>query len=116
MSYDFHVGQKVVCVDDSSTGADSGLIGLKIGNQYTIRWVGIYDHGVAWGPMLCVRVLGIDRANSDFLPDGVDVPLRANRFRPLVSKSMELLHSIVRAVNDGKPLIPDKLPKREYIE
>lgn len=87
----FHVGQKVVCINDTYemnewNDEDSGLDGLTRGEVYEIRWVGEVRHPY-YGRYPGIRVSGIDRG-EDIAID--DLPYDAARFRPLVSQSTDL--------------------------
>lgn len=110
MSYEFYVGQKVVCVDD----APSGVLGtwdgqLKLRCIYSVRWVGMYDH-IFEGKSPCVRLVGIVRNNPS---DGADTPFHARRFRPLIERSdaIEIFRAIAR--DPGKTIPEGQEPKRK---
>jgi hypothetical protein len=78
----FRVRQKVVCVDDSPTDAD-GTCELTLGTVYTVRWVGPWKHPSV-PEINGVRLAEIDRGPDEWTPEVVDMPFRANRFRPIV--------------------------------
>ena len=88
----FRVGQKVVCVDDAKDRSDVNYDpwGCK-GRVYVISKVGMFS-SPAYEPTLCVWVDGIYR------PDwrGIDVPFRASRFRPVVTRKTDI--SVFRAL------------------
>jgi hypothetical protein len=85
----FHVGQKVVCIDDRNTNP-RGERELVAGRIYKVRWADEYDW---WGEHAGqgVRVEGIVRTLGDPLHDfaarvykvDADIPFAAERFRPL---------------------------------
>lgn len=81
----FHVGQKVVCIDDhfKNVSLDQGI---RKGKVYTVRWAGHYRHYVD-GDFYGIKLMELYRGKDDG-PEGygaVDMPFRASRFRPLVS-------------------------------
>jgi hypothetical protein len=81
----FHVGQKVVCINDrfKNVSIDQGI---RKGQVYTVRWAGQYRHYVD-GDFYGIKLMELYRGNDDG-PEGygaVDMPFRASRFRPLVS-------------------------------
>ena len=83
--YDFHVGQKVVCINDrfKNVSIDQGI---RKGQVYTIRWTGHYRHYVD-GDFYGIKLVELYRGKDDG-PEGYgadDMPFRASRFRPLVS-------------------------------
>lgn len=89
------VGQRVVCIDDTCYNEMpimydeyyiGGLDGLKVGEQYTIRWVGMWQ-GIYVEPMVCVRLLEIVR-NS--MPMYGETPYQARRFKPLEEKKTDI--------------------------
>lgn len=99
---DFHVGQKVVCIDDrfKNVSIDQGI---RKGQIYTIRWVGPYKHYID-GEFIGVKLAEIHRGNDDG-PEGygaADMPYRATRFRPLLRDRLSALKNL---------LVPT--PKRE---
>ena len=89
--YDFHVGQKVVCINDTFKNVSIDQ-GIRKGQVYTIRWVGPYRHYVD-GDFIGVKLAEIHRGNDDG-PEGygaADMPYRANRFRPLLRDQLGAL-------------------------
>lgn len=81
----FHVGQKVVCINDrfKNVSIDQGI---RKGQVYTVRWTGQYRHYVD-GDFYGIKLMELHRGMDDG-PEGygaVDMPFRASRFRPLVS-------------------------------
>ena len=85
----FHVGQKVVCVDDGP----GQLRGTRVwerpivnGQIYTIRWVGIAPYYNRLG----VRLVGVDRGPDKFNREWDDMPLNAHRFRPLIERKTDI--------------------------
>ncbi len=91
----FHVGQKVVCIDDSSTHTD-GRQELSKNQIYTVSWCGIYDHPLlnilsardsyVQGPFLGVQLKEIGLRKDDLSSLFTGLPFRASRFRPLVER------------------------------
>lgn len=98
MTWDFKVGDKVVCVDDADQfaffyDAPNAVVKDQI---YTVRWVGVDRCG------LCIRVFGPrERGAAD------SVPFKASRFRPIQSKAIETFRKIAQGVSDGKPIVED---------
>lgn len=92
MECTFKVGDKVVCVDDTSESTISWLKSIKRGETYTVRWVGVRGKTGS----ICVRLEGVRRMNFS----GEDVPLLASRFRPIVSRSTDKGMSILRGLLD----------------
>jgi hypothetical protein len=84
----FHVGQKVVCVDDSwehVPGESDGLDGLKKGSIYTVRKAGL----TGWdgrGPCLCI----VEIVRRHISPKCDDAPYWERRFRPLVERETDI--------------------------
>src|ERR1019366_9258257 len=93
----FSIDQQVVCVDNDMHNElfnaffikeDSGLDGLRIGEMYTIRWIGIQE-----GPhikeksMLCLKVKEIIRPLTRL---GVESGYGVWRFRPLVERKTDI--------------------------
>ena len=81
----FHVGQKVVCINDrfKNVSIDQGI---RKGQVYTVRWTGHYRHYVD-GDFYGIKLMELYRGKDDG-PEGygaIDMPFRASRFRPLVS-------------------------------
>lgn len=103
----FHVGQKVVCVDDdahadwpSNQGYSGGLEVVR-GHIYVVRWAGPYTK-TNGAEIVGVRLEGIGpRARRD-------TPFSANRFRPVASKptSMDIIRSIVLDPSRNIPADP----------
>lgn len=100
MTWNFKVGDRVVCVDDASRpeGGGSGpdvCNWIAKGNIYTIRKVGGRVRMLIW-------LSGINRKTEGFSDSG----FLAVRFRPVASKptSMDIIRSIV--LDPSKP-IPD---------
>lgn len=83
----FHVGQSVVCVDDSSFY--SSLDGLTKGKVYTVREVGL----TSWmDGAPCIRVCEIVRP---YHPQSPDTPFWARRFRPVRKTSIEVFEAML---------------------
>ena len=90
----FHVGQKVVCIDDrfKNISIDQGI---RKGQIYTVRWAGHYRHYVD-GDFYGIKLMELNRGNDDG-PEGygaADMPFRATRFRPLVSDRIKSMLGI----------------------
>lgn len=93
MSCNFHVGQKVVCVDDENQSSDNGKKDVYVGKVYTVSWSGIFIHPFYGKAEEVVRLSEVSR----WCPaSGVDMPLRANRFRPVVARKTDI--SIFKAM------------------
>lgn len=110
----FHVGQKVVCINDrfKHVSIDQGI---RKGRIYTVRWAGHYRHYVD-GDFYGIKLMELYRGNDDG-PEGygaVDMPFRASRFRPLVSDRIKAMLGIkapapkVEARPSGLPSIRQK--------
>jgi hypothetical protein len=85
MTYQYRIGERVVCVDDTFKNVSIDQ-GIRAGQEYTVRWAGNYRHYID-GDYYGVKLMEIDRGNDDG-PEGygaADMPFRASRFRPLVS-------------------------------
>ena len=105
----FHVGQKVVCVNDDENGFltsgvtyRDGLDGLKVGEMYTIREIVNRDGEYPGWAIYSVRLTEIKRSSVN--PHGVEAPFAAAPFRPLHERGMSILHAI--AANPHKELEP----------
>jgi len=86
----FHLGQKVVCIDDKipePVASWDTLNGLTKGNIYTIRWIGMYK-STRHELHLCIRVEEIFRKPLDYY--GIETPFNANRFKPLIEKKTDI--------------------------
>lgn len=89
MSYNFHIGQKVVCIrgaDRSSVTRDGWA--PKTGGIYTIR--GIYD-----GPIR-VDLNFEEYVHHEFHDDGAEIGWNSERFRPIVERKTDI--SIFKAM------------------
>jgi hypothetical protein len=98
--YNFHVGQKVVCVD-AFVPRSPWLYPSELveGDTYVLRWVGMFedmDHATQHYltalnhhfktldlTVLHVRLVGVRH-------DEVDIPFTARRFRPLVTTDISI--------------------------
>lgn len=108
-TWQFHVGQQVVCVDDSTMPEQ--YVGIKVGEIYTLSWVGIHSNYIS-GEYLGVRLVGVDRGVCPQFGDK-DPPFRATRFRPLKNDPLGSL----RALLAGQPLAPSiDEPKRAPVK
>lgn len=87
----FHIGQKVVCVNDRNSKFRNGFWDglLKKGNIYTIRWTGEFP----WEPDrkcgLGVRLIEIHRG-LEFINAWDDYPFGAYRFRPIQERKTDI--------------------------
>lgn len=117
----FHIGQKVVCVDDCKWLRNSGAIfGDESipaqGAQYTIRaFTGVDEDGDEFY-LLCE----IKNPERDYNGDFGELEFWAAIFRPLEEKpdSIEIFREIARGVSDGKPVVEDaeyRLPTPEKV-
>lgn len=98
----FHVGQKVVCVDDAWTDLLDHERCLKRGAIYIVRWVGAFTYGIE--TRLCIRVEGIHRGFDPWQPfdqDSYDMPFWSRRFRPIVEKKTDI--SVFTALLNPSP-------------
>jgi hypothetical protein len=120
MSLKFHIGQKVVCVDDRPcAGGDSSDWNLRKGAVYTVTRVIMCPDDRHGHGGLCLFLQEAVRGPCSCC--GAAVPYYAGRFRPLEEKpdSIELFRAIARAVSDGKPIIEDQefgIPKPEKVK
>ncbi|OEC93272.1 MULTISPECIES: CAP-Gly domain protein [unclassified Rhizobium] len=115
MSYDFHVGQKVVCIDDTFKHVSIDQL-IRKGTIYTIRWVGEYTHYVD-GTFIGVKLEEIHRGNDDG-PEGygaADMPYRASRFRPLVKDKIASLRKLLAPTPDAPAEPKVKTKKKEKV-
>lgn len=94
----FHVGQKVVCVDDEARYGD--LYPLKAGVTYTVRSIGPFCHPLFRITEVCVCVEEITRQD--------DFPYLARRFRPLVERKTDIsiFHRILQQNSNPVPAKP----------
>lgn len=88
----YHVHQKVVCIDDTNLGTDTGKGVITAGEEYVIRWLGPFNHWQEDQEVLCVRLVGVTRPelNSPGFEDHDDMPFKASRFRPLTEKKTDI--------------------------
>lgn len=110
----FHVGQRVVCIDDKFKNVSIDQ-GIREGQIYTLRWVGMYSHYVD-GDFLGVRLMEVDRGNDDG-PEGygaADMPFAARRFRPLVSDPLIVFRQI--ATDPDFKIDAPEGPRRERVK
>lgn len=110
-TWQFHVGQHVVCIDAKQPAHTSMPGDLVEGEVYKIRWVGIHHHYVE-GEYLGVRLEGIERGTCPTWGD-VDTPFRAKRFKPLVTDRLGSLRSLL-AGNDPAPSVEE--PRRKKVK
>ncbi|MBO9194299.1 CAP-Gly domain protein [Rhizobium sp. 16-449-1b] len=84
MTYQFRIGERVVCVNDKFPGIKTDQQ-LREGQEYTVRHAGTFTHYLD-GTYYGLKLFEIDRG-QDNDADGFgydDMPFRAYRFRPLV--------------------------------
>jgi len=98
----FHVGQKVVCVDVSRRQGASQCYLVK-GNIYTISFIGELRDGET---AVCVE----EDPNPPVIPGFGD--WLASRFRPLVSKSTETGMAVLREILDRETVKPRQKEKQ----
>lgn len=98
----FHVGQRVVCVDDEATAKYSkwpcsgGMDGLKKGVVYTIRATGEY-RGVS-----CIWIEEISRPKRLAEYEYGELGFAVQRFRPIEGRSTETGMAILRDILNTK--------------
>lgn len=100
----FHIGQKVVCVDDEWDSKD-GEIEPVMNHVYTVRDLGDGDEEFP-----CIRLVEIVNPPVFYTCDGMaECSWADDQFRPLEEKpdSIELFREIARGVSNGKPIIED---------
>lgn len=87
----FHVGQKVVCID-AKVGFEQ-FIEIEEGEIYEIAWTGPFEH-YTQGSYIGVRLKGVDRGICPQF--GYDnPPFAARRFRPLVRDKLSALRGLL---------------------
>lgn len=90
----FHVGQKVVCVNDVPTNPRlrPARAFIKRGNIYEIRWIGScpFEPWRDYDPF--VRLVGIHRNGDHEYPD---FPFAGFRFRPVKTTSIEIFQKML---------------------
>ncbi len=115
MSWDFRVGQRVVCVNDDGymyvarpkwlfwSEEKNFRHNLERGREYSISWTGVVTFRED-GPILCVAVSGGQWIGAEFGPDRCQHPhpFPAHWFRPLVTRktSIEVFDKILK----GEPV------------
>lgn len=114
MTYQFHVGQEVVCVDDKvplEGGAAVKDAAITEGQVYTLRWVGMASHYV-FGDYFGVKLEGVDSKFGEAW--GVkDAPFAARRFRPLVNDRLASLRALQ---NPNQPIAPAPEEPRRVVK
>jgi hypothetical protein len=110
----FHIGQKVVCVDDVPLPEGWDGDPLVRGVIYTITAI-YYEYGSCG--LLLREAVRSPRALQYW---NSEAGYYARRFRPLEEKSdsIELFREIARGVSNGKPIIEDaeyRLPTPEKV-
>ena len=111
MTYHFHAGQQVQCIDDKFKNVANPQ-GIKEGEIYTIRRVGPYRTYVD-GDYIGVWLQGIERDCETY--GHRDVPYAARRFRPLVSDPLGFARAIL-ADPDGYTGTGPEEPRRDVKE
>lgn len=86
----FHVGQKVVCVNDEGQSPESGQRWITKGHVYVISWVGNYRNIRRGKNAHCVRLDGIDRSGLYNGRAYHDTPFYASRFRPVIERKTDI--------------------------
>lgn len=99
----FHVGQKVVCVDDDNPCSCGCSIGIKSGNVYTVTAA---FEGTAWGGARKQKVF----VAEDTPRIGWENGYLASRFRPVIERKTDAGMAILREVAD------DASKKRQLVE
>jgi hypothetical protein len=97
MSCNFHVGQKVVCVDDLTNNTNEKLPEINAGHVYVIRRIGRI-HVPSIGYLDTEESLwleGVDR-HIKVHSISVDLGFRHSRFRPAVTRKTDI--SIFKAM------------------
>lgn len=97
---DFHVGQKVICIDDyihpewrqPGFRYSGSLDGIKRGQIYTVRAICPRTDAP---DIIGLKLVGIIRPLSDN-------PYYSARFRPLETKAISIFRKIAQDVTDGK--------------
>lgn len=122
MTWEFKVGQKVVCVNAEVIPNTCLIVGvLRAGDTYTIRTVGMDMFAESLGgpvrELLGVRLYGIKRIS---LPNHsyLDQAFSAARFRPLVTDTQSWLKEILETPPPAPMKIPIMHPDftTEYVE
>lgn len=101
----FHVGQKVVCIDAGQTNR-IGFQELEKGRVYTVRWVGVDENMNPLRPELNVTLIRIRLVEVARLsaPD-MDVPFSSYRFRPVIERKTDIsiFTEMLRDVRSREP-------------
>lgn len=86
----FHVGQKVVCINDQNSFKRVGIwdFSVKMGEIYTIRWIGEFPFEPDRKFGLGVRLVEVQRKPE--LPPWEDYPYSIHRFRPLIERKTDI--------------------------
>lgn len=103
MTNQFQVNQQIVCIDDTTHSEQ--YLGIRKGETYTIRWLGMHKSYLA-GDYLGVRLVGIERGTCPEMGD-IDPPYRASRFRPVVTDRLASLRGLLA----GGPIAGEKRVK-----
>ncbi|MDX0007856.1 hypothetical protein GOB40_14055 [Sinorhizobium meliloti] len=104
MTYQFHVGMEVVCIDDK-VPLEGGIVvkdaAITEGTVYKIRWVGVATHYID-GEFIGIKVEEIMRG-EDREFGYHDMPFHSRRFRPLVNDRLASLRALQ---NPNQPIAP----------
>jgi hypothetical protein len=94
----FHVGQRVVCVDDKRRLKKADMSGLTRGQIYTVRWCGVHEFLPFWPETPSIRVEEIHRDQDPYDlrdPRLFDTPFRASRFRPVKETDISIFTAML---------------------
>lgn len=94
MTWEFRVGQKVVCVDAKFGSINNNEIVPVAGNVYTIREV-VPDYPMIGEP--CLRLAEVVNSYRNYAPPyyGIEAAWRSRRFRPLVTDTQKWLREVL---------------------
>ncbi len=98
----FHVGQKVVCVDDRLCVVTGDPTGLRKGAVYTVR--GLTSDGEG---------LFVEELYREWVP-GIEFSLWYWRFRPVRETSIEVFQSLLNPSPEDIERLREK--QEEYVE
>ena len=110
----FQIGQKVVCVDDSTTNPTTraslqsqGMIWPSKGLIYVIRWIGRWYFND--GPLLAVRVAEIINPTVTWSDGDTDeLAFLASRFRPIIERKTDI-SAFTKILDDVRHKAPAKV-------
>lgn len=105
MSWEFFVGQKVVCVDALASDGSFMCGNLRESEIYTVVGLGAADPSrIPYKGS--IKTLFLKETQNSFCGTP-DIGYARLRFRPVEFKSTLLFRSIAQGVTDGKPVVPD---------